>query len=117
MSHGHSGQRFLNSALTMKTEARSEGSYLDVQVAKNNFEAQVRAGGYVKKKITAGTNMQLYNLHITPVYSIYRRYKITENKEFIININTGGVLSIQPLGKDLEAGDAVNFSEKFFITT
>ena len=104
-----------NSALEVKTELRSEGAYLDVYVAKNSFEAQVRSAAYLKHKITNGTKQQLYDLGITPVYAIHRRYEIAEGNDFIIIIDTDGVLYLQPLGKDLNIGDAINFTEKFFI--
>ena len=105
----------LNSALEVKTELRSEGAYLDVYVAKNSFEAQVRSAAYLKHKITNGTKQQLYDLGITPVYAIHRRYEIAEGNDFIIIIDTDGILYLQPLGKDLNIGDAINFTEKFFI--
>ena len=77
--------------------------------------AQVRAGAYLRHAITANTEQQLYNLQLTPVYSIYRRYKISDGKEYILRIDSDGYLRIQPLGFDFAIGDAINFTETFFI--
>ena len=101
--------------LTVSTQARNEGSFLDIYVAKNKFSAQVRSAAYLKHKITVGTEQRLYNLNLSPVYSIYRRYKISDGKEYIIRIDTDGILYIQPLGSDLDVDDAINFTEFFFI--
>lgn len=104
-----------SSSLKVSTQLRNEGSYLDVNVAKNSFIAQVRAGAYLRHAITEGTEQQLYGLNLTPLHSVYRRYKISDNKEFVLRIDTDGYLRIQPLGSDLSAGDAINFTETFFI--
>ena len=81
--------------------------------------AQVRAGAYLRHEIPEGTNQQLYGLGLKPVHSIFRRYRITDGdsnyKDFILQINADGYLFIQPVGSDLAIGDAINFTETFFI--
>lgn len=105
----------INSDLTVSTQTRNEGSFLDIYVAKNEYAAQVRSAAYLKHKITVGTEQQLYNLNLSPVYSIYRRYKISDGKEYILRIDADGILYIRPLGSDLDVDDAINFTEFFFI--
>ena len=105
----------LNSALTTKTEVRDEGANLNVYQAIYGKIAQVRAANNLKSTIPSGEERQIYQLTITPVYPIYRRYTIGDNIGFVLRISAEGILTIQPFGSEMSSGDPVNFSETFFI--
>lgn len=103
------------SALTTKTEVRDEGANLNVYQAIYGKIAQVRAANNLKSTIPSGEERQIYQLTITPVYPIYRRYTIGDNIGFVLRISAEGILTIQPFGSAMSSGDPVNFSETFFI--
>ena len=105
-----------NSALTINTRERTEGAYLNIYQATWGNIAQVRAADYAKHEIKQGTKQQLYDLNMQLVYPIYRRY-LYDNSDngFILNIESDGILYIQPIGQDITTGSAINFSETFII--
>lgn len=105
----------LNSALTVETDPRDEGANLDVYQATYGKIAQVRAANNLKATIPSGEKRQLYQLSITPVYPIYRRYYTTDTSGFIIEIDAGGILYITPFSGNLAQGTAINFTETFLI--
>lgn len=104
-----------NSALTVETDPRDEGANLDVYQATYGKIAQVRAANNLKATIPSGEKRQLYQLSITPVYPIYRRYYTTDTSGFIIEIDAGGILYITPFSGNLAQGTAINFTETFLI--
>lgn len=102
--------------MTITTRNRTEGAYLNIYQATYGKIAQVRAADYAKHDIEQGTKQQLYNLGMTILYPIYRRYLYDDSDNgFIINIDKDGILYLQPIGQKILTGQPINFSETFLI--
>lgn len=99
-----------NSALVRKIE----GPYFDLYVIDLGKLVWIRTSEYLKATMSKDTKYEVFKINEKPLYYINRRYLVSGNNGFNLEINSEGQVSITPYSASLEKGTGINFSE-FFI--